>query len=696
MDELLAETKEGFLKRTKKSILTFAAFVIFVGLLPFFLVLHIAVTVCRYLWLRAFRRPHLEIVGKTTVRTAMDTHRNQAIIPILLQVKGKCDVELVKERIKETIIERKKQDGSLRFPHMKMKLISYYGRYAWLKNMDAFNLDNHIIHDNKPTLRNRAVTSSNIQEYISEIMFKYIPLSNPYPPWELRIITTEPDRFYILARLHHLYTSEDGISFGDLVMIKADDSWKPVDSSSSGKEDEDNVENILASIVQRPKAIPIIYQRLSDFFGNLSRELISVYDPQENPTILTSQYTTIFDCAVILLITLYFTIKEIPTKTAGTLTNNNNFSTIFRREASKRHLSIAFVLKALLHTFYPHVVIRFVVVRCLRLIIVNCLLNIPALLVQTLHNVPRYFEINLLIIQAIIEIFRLFSLLYQTPKVIVDEIVLPIFSTPKHHLQRASVSGRKIVSWTEPISMDVIKTIKRNTRTASCEIELYAVAASLHEYFQKIQLPEPDSILTTVRFVAEEEVMKSSDQIASGFLCLPLPMKVPSDDPLYGLHMVQLALQDALTKQTALYLASLWQYDYSVLTTILPSFIVRLILYVLSKRYPIMMTQIETHNKQLQRKQKLIWGQEVEAFFYWRPPQANNAMSVSLISYGDELRFTLMTDAKFAPDHNIIVSEYPTKLAELTKESADYRPAKYVVLPDTWSVHLAKKNKTGF
>lgn len=48
------------------------------------------VRVCKYLWLKLLssRYPHLEFIWTDTVRSLLDTHRNQGIINVLLSVQG--------------------------------------------------------------------------------------------------------------------------------------------------------------------------------------------------------------------------------------------------------------------------------------------------------------------------------------------------------------------------------------------------------------------------------------------------------------------------------------------------------------------------------------------------------------------------------------------------------------------------------
>lgn len=450
------------------------------------------------------------------------------------------------------------------------------------------------------------------QDYVSDAITKYLPPWNRIPPWQVMLITTEPDKFYILARVHHLYISQDGISFGHLLMVDTDEqSVQPI----SNPNDLDSIENILQSVFRKPRSIPTLYGRICRFFGDKWNGLMKAYDPLQNPYFLKSSPNIIqfyIVCAVTILATVVEYYRTDP---------RVRFSSLMRRQMKRRQINAKFFLRCFINTLYPVVIIKIMVAWCWWFS-VKCVLHLPISMLHILYDSPSILNWFFLLLRCCGEVLYLFHLMYTAPRILLDELIIPMFHLPKHHLQKVSLSGRKLVHWTEPIPVEQIRRIRDKTGVASCEIQLYCLSAALHHYFQKYNYPETSNILSTARFVPQEQLLRSANRISSGLLCLSLPMDLPEDDALYGLHMMQLALQDALATQTPLYLASLSQYDYGILTTVFPSILARIVLYVLSTRYSIMLTQIEPHNKEM-KKRRLIWGQEVESFIYWRPPQAN-------------------------------------------------------------------------
>lgn len=89
-----------------------------------------------------------------------------------------------------------------------------------------------------------------------------------------------------------------------------------------------------------------------------------------------------------------------------------------------------------------------------------------------------------LLVHVCRELVYLSKLIYQSPKVLIEEMSLPNLAD-SHYLQTISLSGRKIVTWSEPIHLDVIKTIREHTGAATCEIQLYATGAALRDFFKR-------------------------------------------------------------------------------------------------------------------------------------------------------------------------------------------------------------------
>lgn len=624
------------------------AFFMVLLLLPCILSIYIGISLLRYVALRLLSKVYadLEFVQSTSVRTTVDTVRNQGIITLVLQVKGTCDLQMFKSRLQSDMLNRMKC-GRLVFPHLRTKLTSVWGWYAWVKTSATyFNINNHVVLAAPiPQGGVGYINDANMQKFISERVSKYLCPDNP--PWQITIIPS-PDKYYVLIRLHHLYLSVEHLGLGDLLLLEPDShSW-----SSEDVEDYLDNDHLLAGTFKTPVAIPQVYQHVYESFCNFWNEFLSVYDPQENPKILKS--ATLRTYFSITLITAVSIIREY-VKCA-----HPNLTQIIRREMNKRYFTVRLFWVSVLNTFHP-VTIATSIASWTWWFTMTLLLQA----FRTVLNIPVYTYWMILLYHVLRELWYLTNIVYTAPRMILQELFFPAAPNSCHHLQTVSLCGRKAISWSDPVSLDYIRRIHDATGASSCEILLSAVSASVRDYFRYLGFPVPDSVVTTARFVPQEYLLaqSSSFQEHGGLMCLELPLWIP-DEPIENLTVTQNALYKARTNQASIYLASLYRFDHSLLPKLLPSVLARILLNALSRKYAVTITQVDATTSERKRR-RLLWGQEVENIMYWRPPQGNISLSMTLMSYGDSVRLCIMSDTQLSPQHSIISNNFDKHIGQL-------------------------------
>lgn len=155
----------------------------------------------------------------------MDTSRNPGVFHVLLQIKGEYDLNEIKTKLKEHVLERKEKFGRDAFPKLKSTLISCWGHYAWIQKVDGdFDVNKHVLLSSM--CRGRLVTEANIQICVSDIISKYMPPENP--PWQMIVIPiADSDTYYILVRMHHLLLEEESkLRISDMLLLDTNKSGK--------------------------------------------------------------------------------------------------------------------------------------------------------------------------------------------------------------------------------------------------------------------------------------------------------------------------------------------------------------------------------------------------------------------------------------------------------------------------------------
>lgn len=127
---------------------------------------------CHILWLYILRIVHSDVdfIEECTVRTLVDTRRNQGIFTVLIRVEGEPRTEQIKQHIEEVITRVNKQ-GEPRFPKLSMLLVSKWGSYAWKPmNWKDISVESLVLQEGKSTHRGRPLTEHNVREHVSDII----------------------------------------------------------------------------------------------------------------------------------------------------------------------------------------------------------------------------------------------------------------------------------------------------------------------------------------------------------------------------------------------------------------------------------------------------------------------------------------------------------------------------------------------
>lgn len=419
-----------------------------------------------------------------------------------------------------------------------------------------------------------------------------------------------------MVQIHHLYASEDGVGLSDLLLLRPEDGWKHAaeDTPSGQHTDADSIQNILSTVYQAPTALPRLGEHLSEICANTWNELVSTYDPLENPKVFRHR-PNVFIFGTMLAIAGASAVRDRSTK--------RRFAGKLRRELARRGIRFQYLYRSVVNTFHPAVWASFT-----WWLLVNCVLRLPITMLLMLRNTSTYVYWTYVLLYSVSELVYLARLIYRAPGTVIRELVLPMFGvrprTSGTSLTPPADRGHKCVSWSQPVDLDLLNTIHDNTGAATCEIQLSMLSAVMQEYFDEAGVRFPTgTVMTTTRFVSKNNLFQLNNRhvITNGLLALPLPMDTERD-PIYSLLKMQECLQEAIGNQTALYIASMWQIDHSLATSFLPSPLVSFGLRLLSKNYPLSVTYVEEHKLDRKRR-RLLWGQEVDAILYWRPPQSN-------------------------------------------------------------------------
>nr|XP_033321387.1 uncharacterized protein LOC117217699 isoform X3 [Megalopta genalis] len=536
-----------------------------------------------------------------------------------------------------------------------MSLSTRWGLYVW-KDQKAFSVDNHLL--NSPSsFRGHPITETNIQDYVSFLTSKFFPFRQS--PWQVHVIncTLDGEECQIcLVRAHHLVLRQEHLVLADFLPLQySNEVWTCQEPESP-----------FTNLYVQPSALPKLYQKLTDSFTNYWNEFLYNNDPIERPEILKKQIGT-FQCTKIAVIVFVSFLKEvIRLYQKGEMYRIFDIFSILQKEAYKRNFGLIAICRALLKSLNPVDALFDGVLSFWRLT-VTVALKMPVLLLKELralrsrhkHYYPGTLTAILwyyipLVFEATMETFSIISIAIKAPKLILEQLFLT--HPEANRLQTTSPCGRKVVAWSEEIELDVLQKISDMTGATEAEILLTATVDALKQYFKQSHVVIPDRVLATGKFVKQRSVFMQNHE-ARGILCLALPTRTPllDDDLVEILQEVQRNVREVRSEQSAIYAITAAEMSSGLITSCLPSLLLKVVLNQLTRRYSLSLTHVDGD----------LHVQGVDAVMYWRPPRGNCNMSITLHRYGKAVRMGVMGDALIGPEHCVITRTFPKSVNKL-------------------------------
>ncbi|KAH1016122.1 hypothetical protein HUJ04_007394 [Dendroctonus ponderosae] len=610
----------------------------------------------------------VEFVNYSTVRILLDTHRNQGIIAVLLAIKGKENPEAIKRHLQE-LVRRRDKCGNLTFVRLQQRLTTRCGTYGWQRG--HFDLEQHVSLASF-TYKGRAVTEFNIQEYVSEIVSKYLPADQS--PWQVIIIPTSEDNHYVLFKIHHILLSE-GVNVGDLLpLIPPAKQFGTVSHKSP-----------IIDVLKKPKAIVALKEKVADEVSNSWNEFIGTYEPLECPELLKNT-PTITQFLATSFITLISIIKEC--RRGFRVIKPDIFSKFrylvltYCNETSKRQVSLANFFRSILASLSPknglyvgfHMFWFLFVSIPIRLPIALYAESVALYTCVTLKYCPYthtivgilYYYVPL-IYNSLFEVVDMMKILFLAPRTIIQEILLQ-----EESLQTITLCGRKAVAWSDPVKTELIKNTAMKLGVSETEISLSACAMCISKYFAQTNENIPIVLPVTMRNISSQYLFATGPNIkpedsVSGMICLNLPIVDTQSDAtqLDNLRVLEQKFRSSIEQQGLSHLLTLLQTRFGILTKFLPSTFLSVYLKYLSRKY--IVTFMEVSNRYPNVTQRTLWGQEVVSAIYWRPPQANTSISLCINEYADHIRLGVMCDAQLVPHHPVLVRGFPEFVKDLAE-----------------------------
>ncbi|ALC39407.1 CG33120 [Drosophila busckii] len=668
---------------------TLLCFIVALMLMPLlllsFLCAHFGNELANYLL--SIKYPNLTISKSKKIRTLIDTPKNAGIFHFLLQVEGPCEFEHINRAYSTQLIELKDKTGVLRYPMLRQQLVTCWGHYAWVNDSSGFNINNHVLLST-PKYRGRAVSESNIQEYVSELAAKYIP--SDLPQWQVTVIPNSDDTqpYYILIKVHHLIIAEEqDLHVSEMLLLQDPEKKSFVDALTATTP---AVSKQLSHFVRQPEHISKLLQHVQHLISCRWQQFIYEFESLDTPDGVKSQpdarnLSQLLSLSLIVLVNVslsYWRQRALRRKLKHRSGHSYRhdvgmLQTIYIllvRELEQRNLNWTVARAALTHSLQPLNMVKCWTRFIWHLLLHNFILlpyyvyyELLALRDVLLRGQTSYSDTHCarlylyvpLLFYAQLELVKICYELFMAPRNIYD--VLFVQPTKELNiLHQKSYAGRKIVSFSRSIDGSQLRERHEHMfgqQLRESDFSLACLAGAVHDYFNTYtdKAAVPALLNTTCRTIAQGYFTDRSGDKSShigGVIFLQLPLGPP--DALKALQLHEI-VERIRKQQIMIYLASIGQTKYSLLTSLLPHVLTKIFINFFSYNFPVTITEVYgPADPQFQA----AWGQRVQDVLLFRPPQSKTCLSLNLHRYGDRYRLAVMADTHLAPDHTLLTRSF--------------------------------------
>jgi len=199
---------------------------------------------------------------------------------------------------------------------------------------------------------------------------------------------------------------------------------------------------------------------------------------------------------------------------------------------------------------------------------------------------------------------------------------------------KAARTSTRQISWSPPISIDLVEAIKEKTDCSLESIVLTACALALKLYYLEMSLPNPK----TVGVAAPSLTCDLLSQ--TGFRNFDLPttdFNIP-----YQLRKIQSVLSEYPTwKLIGMY------YVFKHISRFLPRSLAYIIIRKFMKRYPLTLNFLNLESPlPVLLPHISLWGHTVDELTFWRTPQSDFCVSATLVKYGGMIKLSVLSPMK--------------------------------------------------
>ncbi len=239
-------------------------------------------------------------------------------------------------------------------------------------------------------------------------------------------------------------------------------------------------------------------------------------------------------------------------------------------------------------------------------------------------------------------------------KVMADVAALGLMPDDSPTLLKGKPAGHKVVAWSEPMSLDAVKTIGKGLGCTVNDVLLACVAGAIGSYLHsKGQDPAGKQIRAMVP--VNLRPMEKAWQLGNRFGLAPLVLPIGIANPVHRVFAVRQRMDDLKGSYQPL-------LAFAVLsaTGLFIKPVQDAVLGLFAKKATAVMTNVPGPATPLK-----FCGSTLRQNMFWVPASGDIGVGVSILSYGGGVQFGLITDTGLCPVPQDIIDRFEPEFEKL-------------------------------
>ena len=239
-------------------------------------------------------------------------------------------------------------------------------------------------------------------------------------------------------------------------------------------------------------------------------------------------------------------------------------------------------------------------------------------------------------------------------KVVNDVAALAVMPDDSPTLLKGKPVGRKVVAWSEPMSLDTVKTIGKALNCTVNDVLLSCVAGAIGGWLQA-QGQDPTGKEIRAMVPVNLRPLDKAWQLGNRFGLAPLVLPIGIDNPVERVYAVHRRMDELKGSYQPLLAFAVLSVSGLFIKPVQDA-----VLGMFAKKATAVMTNVPGPGVPLQ-----FCGSTLRQTMFWVPASGDIGVGVSILSYGGGVQFGLITDEKLCPEPQQIIDRFEPEFDKL-------------------------------